>query len=85
MIEVSTIPADLETTVERLLELPPDQRLAISERLRESVPPRIARETLAEWRRRLQEIEDGVEAGIPADEVMTEIRQALHEARQVPS
>jgi len=83
MSEITEFPDEVQATVEKLLDLPPDQRVAIGERLIESVPPNVSPEALAEWRSRLKDIQDGREEGIPADQVLEEIRQALHEARQV--
>lgn len=83
MAEIPALPEDVEAIVQKLLELPPEQRVAIGELLIDSVPPHVSPETLSEWHSRLKDIEDGREVGIPADEVLAEIREALNEARQV--
>ncbi len=77
--------AELEATIDRLLQLPPDQRLAIGERLIESVQVVIDDEAMEIYKRRAQELRDGTVQGIPADEVMTEIRKMLDEEFPLPS
>lgn len=80
-LDAIALPAEIEQQVEKMLTLPEAQRLAISDRLRESVPPRIDPQTLAEWKRRVQEIDDGVDEGIPVEEALKQIRESLREAR----
>ncbi|REJ90950.1 MAG: hypothetical protein DWQ34_00745 [Planctomycetota bacterium] len=77
--------AELEATIDRLLQLPPEQRLAIGERLIESVQVVIDDEAMEIYKRRAQELRDGTVQGIPADEVMTEIRKMLDEEFPLPS
>ena len=78
-------PIELEATVNRLLQLPPDQRLAIGERLIESVPVEIDEDTMEVYKRRARELENGTVKGIPAREVMRDIRKMLDEEFPLPS
>ena len=79
MMETTTLPEHVETTIQKLLKLPADQRYAIGERLIQSVPPVIDEESMKEYRRRLQEIDAGSVEGIPAEEVFAEIDRMLDE------
>ena len=83
--DAATGPVELEATVNRLLQLPPDQRLAIGERLIESVPVEIDEDTMEIYKRRARELEDGTVKGIPAHEVMRDIRKMLDEEFPLPS
>ena len=83
--DAATGPVELEATVNRLLQLPPDQRLAIGERLIESVPVEIDEDTMEIYKRRARELEDGTVKGIPAREVMRDIRKMLDEEFPLPS
>lgn len=76
------LPDELENTVEQLLQLPEEQRIAIGDRLLESVPPRFHPDTVAEWKRRLQEIDDGIVGTIPAHEAIRSVRESLRLARE---
>lgn len=69
----------LDAQVAELMRLSPKDRVYIAERLMDSVPAVIDEESLKEYRRRLQELEDGTVEGIPADEVMAEMRRMLDE------
>jgi putative addiction module component (TIGR02574 family) len=78
---------DVEHRLNELMALPPEQRLLLGERLIESVPtfgsPEIEQAWSAEISRRVAEIEDGTEPGIPAENVFREARQRLTDAREV--
>jgi putative addiction module component (TIGR02574 family) len=71
------------------LELPPRSRVRLAERIIESIDDYADPELEAAWddeiERRVKEIQSGSEKGIPAGEVMTEARRALHETRRLPS
>ena len=71
------------------LELPPRSRVRLAERIIESIDDYADPELEAAWddeiERRGKEIQSGSEKGIPAGEVMTEARRALHETRRLPS
>ena len=79
---------EIETTetdalFERAMQLPPKQRLALSERLILSVPPPGGFRTDEEWdkeiERRVKEFEADPSIGIPAEEVMAEARRIANE------
>lgn len=72
---------DLAAAVQELLNLPPQQRLEIGEQLLASVPPLIDEASLAVYRRRDRELEDGTSEGIPAHEAVEAARQELRQAR----
>jgi putative addiction module component (TIGR02574 family) len=79
MSETIALPADIEETVDRLIQLPADQRLAISRRLAESVAQEEVNETWTkEIGKRIREIENGDVQGIPADEVFREAEERLN-------
>lgn len=81
MTEAATLPSDVEATVQELLKLPPEQRIAVGERLLDSVPPVINESSMQEYRRRFQELEDGTVQGIPGHEAIERARRELREAR----
>ncbi len=72
-----------------VLDLPPRSRVRFAERIIESVADFTSPEVEAAWAseigRRVKEIESGKAKGIPATQVMTKARRALHEARQISS
>lgn len=72
-----------------VLELPPRSRVRFAEKLIESVDDFTSKEVEGAWSeeigRRVNEIESGKAKGIPASEVMTKARRALHEVRQISS
>ena len=78
----SELPTELEATVDRLLQLPPEQRLAIGERLIESVQVVIDDEAMEIYKRRAQELRDGTVQGIPVDMAFEQAKQALRETRE---
>ena len=79
----------IRTLEKEVLELPPRSRIRMAERILESVDTFTSPEIEAAWSveigRRVKEIESGKAKGIPAAQVMTKARRALHEARQIPS
>jgi hypothetical protein len=81
MNEVAQLPATAAAAVKELMNLPANQRLAIGEQLLASVPPLIDGASLAEYRRRDQELEDGITEGIPAHEAVEAARQELRQTR----
>lgn len=82
MSTIQTLPQDMESAVQQLMTLPPQQRLAVGERLIQSVPPTIDETSMKEYRRRLQELENGSVTGVPAHEAINTARQTLREARK---
>lgn len=75
----------LDAKVADLLQLPAEDRAYIAERLMGSLSPVIDDESLRQYRQRLQELDDGAIAGIPADDVMAEMRSMLDEEYPLPS
>lgn len=67
--------------------LPPDVRTELTERLiaslADDVSPEITSAQLAEVRRRIAQVESGVAALIPGDEVLARVRSLL--AERLPS
>jgi putative addiction module component (TIGR02574 family) len=72
-----------------VLELPPRSRVRLAERIIESIDdyadPRLEAAWEEEIGRRVQDIQSGVEKGIPAEQVMQEARRALNEIRGLSS
>lgn len=72
-----------------VLELPPKSRARFAEKIIETIDdythPEIERAWTEEIGRRVGEIESGKARGIPASEVMTKARRALHETRRLSS
>jgi putative addiction module component (TIGR02574 family) len=68
-----------------VLELPPKSRARFAERIIETIDdytsPEVEKAWTEEISRRVAEIESGKAKGIPAAEVMTKARRALHETR----
>lgn len=79
MTETKLLPPDIEATVERLLTLPEDQRLAIGRRLIAGINQHEVEEA---WEReiaqRIHEIETGAVELIPADVVFREAEERLN-------
>ena len=73
----------------KALAMPAVQRVRLAEKLVASVDSFATPEIESAWRseivRRVEDIESGKVPGIPADEVMTTARKAVHEARRVSS
>lgn len=72
-----------------VLDLPLRSRVRFAEKILESVEDFTSTEIETEWSeeigRRVKEIESGNARGIPAAQVMTKARRALHEVRQISS
>jgi putative addiction module component (TIGR02574 family) len=72
-----------------VLELPPRSRARFAEKIIETIDdytdPEIESAWTEEIGRRVKEIESGQVKGIPAAEVMTKARRALHETRRLSS
>ena len=85
MVQFATLPEPVETTLRELLKQPPEVRIELGERLIASVPTTIDDESMVEYRRRDQELEDGAVQGIPAHEAVERARRRLDEARHVAS
>ena len=81
----TTIPKDLEPTVQELLKLPAATRVELGEMLIASVPGFADSEIEQAWSeeisRRLRDYEEGRVTGIPAEEVLAGIRQKLAQRR----
>ena len=72
---------DIQATTASLLELSPEDRLEIGERLIESVGCFVDDDVAASWsptiERRVAELKAGVVRGVPADEVFAKIDDLL--------
>ncbi len=72
-----------------VLDLPPRSRVRFAEKIIESLDDFTSSEIESAWSdeigRRVKEVESGKAMGIPASEVMTKARRALHEIRQISS
>jgi putative addiction module component (TIGR02574 family) len=79
----------LRVLEKEILELPPHSRVRLAERLIESIDPSADARLQNEWddeiERRVNEIESGVEKGVPGAQVMKEARRALNETRRLSS
>ncbi|MBW3541023.1 MAG: addiction module protein [Planctomycetes bacterium] len=86
---MTAIQHTIDAHLAELMELPPEARLEIGERLIESVPPfadpEIARAWSDEIARRLKEVEDGSVEPIPAAEVYRKVWERLDEIRREAS
>ena len=75
------MPHTLEELTAQALQLPPDDRMALAESLLltidESRDPLIDDGIVAEWEGRLRELCEGKITGIPAEQVLREIRDEL--------
>ena len=73
-----------ERLFETAMALGDDERIALAERLLESVQddPEIFAEQLEIAQRRFAEIESGLVKAIPGDEVFRRVREALSEKRR---
>lgn len=80
MIEAVTLPVDVEATVAKLIQLPPEQRIEISERLIASLPDELEEYWDREIARRIEEFEAGRTRSSPADEVVERLRRRIDEA-----
>jgi hypothetical protein len=77
--------SELQATIDRLLLLPREQRLEVGALMIASVAQDIDEPTLAEWERRMDELDQGAVIGIPARMAIESARKALHEAREAAS
>jgi putative addiction module component (TIGR02574 family) len=72
-----------------VLDLPPRSRVRLAERIIRSVDsyadPQLEAAWTAEIERRVEEIQSGMEKGIPAGQVMKDAHRALNEARRLSS
>ena len=78
------------TTLEKeAMKLPPTKRLRLAEKLMESVDdfatPEIAKAWQAELAQRVEEMDNGTDPGVPAEEVHAEARRRLREAHRLSS
>ena len=82
------MPTGIAAIEAHVLAWPAAQRLRLAERLVASVQdfatPDVAAAWEAELEQRIADVQSGCATGIPADEVMVQARQRLHEARRVP-
>lgn len=79
MSESAARPTEVEETVDRLLHLPAEQRLAISRQLADSVVQEGVDQAWSnEIAKRIREIESGAVKGIPADEVFRQAEERLN-------
>jgi putative addiction module component (TIGR02574 family) len=72
-----------------VLQLPPQSRVELAEKIIESLDDFASPEVAAEWdkeiERRVAEIRSGSEKGIAAEEVMRQAKRAVNEARRLSS
>ena len=80
MIEAVTLPVDVEAAVAKLIQLPPEQRIEISERLIASLPDDLEEYWDREIARRIEDFESGRTRSSPADEVVERLRRRIDEA-----
>ncbi len=78
-----------ETIEKEAMKLTPAKRLRLAEKLMDSVDDfataEIAKAWQAEIAQRVAEIDNGTDPGVPAEEVHTEARRRLREARNLSS
>ncbi|HEY5345730.1 MAG TPA: addiction module protein [Verrucomicrobiae bacterium] len=79
----------IQALEKEVLELPPKSRARFAEKIIETIDDYTAPEIETAWTeeigRRVTEIKSGKASGIPAAEVMTKARHALHETRRLSS
>ncbi len=80
MPPTTALPPEVEATIERLLELPPDQRIEVGERLLASVPPDVSDFWEREIARRIEDHEVGRSPSFDAHDVIARLRQRVNEA-----
>lgn len=71
---------EIDAALQKMLELPEEQRLYLSDRLTESVAEMDA-ELAANVSRRIAELEAGSVQGIPAEQVYQDARERLRAVR----
>ena len=78
-----------DTIEEQVLNWPAEKRIKLAEKLMASVEVFATPEIEAAWNTeittRVKEIREGRAEGIPAEEVMAEVRKKLHAARRLSS
>lgn len=76
-----------ESLTKQVLKWPPQRRVALAEELLASVEGFVTPEVQSAWDKeiaaRVQDICEGRAEAIPAEEVMAEARQKLHETRRL--
>lgn len=82
MIQTNALPPDVEATIERLMKLPPDQRIEVGERLLASIPPDVSDFWEREIARRIEDHEAGRTQSYAAHDVVARLRQRIEEATQ---
>jgi hypothetical protein len=82
MPETATLPSDVETALQGLLALPPEQRMIVGERLVASVPFQPTGAQQQEWERRVSELDANPLLAIDLDESMQRLREKLNAKRQ---
>jgi len=85
MTTTPTLSPHLAATLDQLLQLEPQERLELAERLLDSVPFVVDEHTLAVWRRRADDLQSGRVVGVPMNVAMANARKALDEARHPSS
>jgi putative addiction module component (TIGR02574 family) len=74
------MPADLKGVTEHALQLPPHDRLVLAESLLLTIDEDdcgLDEAAMADLERRFRELREGVVTGIPAEQAVNEIREAL--------
>ncbi len=75
-----SLPPDLDDAFAKMLELPPEQRLLLSDMLASSVPQPLSEAWSREIDLRVAEIEKGEVKTIPAEDVFRSAREQLRAA-----
>jgi putative addiction module component (TIGR02574 family) len=79
----------VEHKLSELMDLPPEARLELGERLIESVPgfadPEVRQAWSQEIARRVKEVDDGLVELIPAEDVLREARERIDAIRRAAS
>jgi len=79
------MPHELEELTEKAMRLSSRERAVLAESLLltidEGEEPLLDAETAAELDRRARDLKDGRVTGIPADQVLRDVREALRQAR----
>ncbi len=75
------MPADIKGLTEQALKLPPHDRIVLAESLLltidDSDDPGFDEATMANLERRLREMREGIVEGIPVEQALKEVRDAL--------
>lgn len=75
-----SLPPELDEAFAKMLELPPEQRLLLSDILASSVPQPLSEVWSREIDRRIAEVEKGEVRTIPAEDVFRNAREQLRAA-----